>query len=95
MSGRRLIVRLFVVTVLLIVVFLPGFVKYQELLARKKKLEAEIKRLSAENERLWDEQYKLQHDPVYVEGVARERLGVAREGELIYKVKEKREGRTR
>ncbi len=87
MSGRRLIIWLFALSVVLLIIFLPGFIRYQELQSRNKKLEAEIARLKEENIKLLDEQYKLQHDPVYVEKVARERLGVIKEGEVIYKVK--------
>jgi cell division protein FtsL len=74
------------IVVLIAILFLPGFVKIQKLLYRNRELQAQIKNLKKENQQLAQEIYKLQHDPVYLEKVAREELRLGKDGEIIYKV---------
>lgn len=66
--------------------FLPGGWRWAQLQHRAARLEAEIAALDAENRRLVAEMDRLQHDPLYLERVARTKLGRARKGEVIYKV---------
>ncbi|MFH0838841.1 MAG: septum formation initiator family protein [Candidatus Omnitrophota bacterium] len=67
----------------LILIFLPGLSKRQELLERKQFLEAETKRLYNKNKTLMDEAERLQRDPHYQEKIAREKLGYVKEGEIV------------
>jgi cell division protein FtsB len=69
-----------------LVMFLPGFSKVQELRDKNRDLEAKIKDLSVENSLLEEEMKRLEFDPVYQEQVARERMGVVRKGEIPVKV---------
>ena len=75
-----------VIAVALIVVFLPGYAKFMELRTKSIYLEKEIGRLEQENMRLYKEKKKLEEDIDYIEKVARESMGVTREGEIPIKI---------
>ncbi|NQV04197.1 MAG: septum formation initiator family protein [Candidatus Omnitrophica bacterium] len=75
-----------VIIVALIVVFLPGYAKFMELRAKNIYLEKEIERLEQENVNLYKEKEKLKEDIDYIEKVARESMGVTREGEIPIKI---------
>ncbi|MFC1667073.1 septum formation initiator family protein [Candidatus Omnitrophota bacterium] len=75
-----------VIAAVLFVIFLPGYTKFMELRARNIFLEEEIKRLERENLSLYKERTKLEEDIDYIEKVARESMGVAREGEIPIKI---------
>ncbi len=70
----------------LLLMFMPGFSKVQELRDKNRDLAVKIKQLAVENSLLEEELKKLEHDPVYQERIARERLGVVRKGEIPVKV---------
>lgn len=70
----------------LLLMFLPGFSKVQELKDKNRGLEDRIKELAVENSLLSEELRRLAGDPVYQEQVARERLGIVRKGEIPVKV---------
>ena len=46
----------------------------------------QIKTLSEENKRLSEEKRRLEQDPVYLEKVGREKMGLVRDGETVYKM---------
>lgn len=69
-----------------LVIFFPGFARIQELRQKNKELEANIKKLEAENLALGREKERLEKDPEYLERVARERLGIVRKGEIVYRI---------
>ncbi len=75
-----------VVTIVLIVIFLPGYARFMELRSKNTYLETEIARLEQENIRLNKEKARLEEDLDYVEKVARESMGVTREGEILIKI---------
>ncbi len=77
---------LFGVAVLLLVLFLPGYTKLQELKDKNRELELKIKRLSVDNALLQQELNRVQNDPVYQEKIAREKMGVVRKGEIPIKI---------
>ena len=97
MSGRikKRILQGIIVLGLLAVVYYPGYKRVQEAKARNRELAGEIKRLSHENLELEKKLELLQTDMVYIEKRAREKLGVVREGEIIYEFvpEEKQESR--
>jgi len=81
--------RLFVILgalVLLAMVFLPGFIKLQELREKNREMIVKIKRLNIENALLQLELKRVQDDPVYQEKIAREKMGVVRKGEIPIKI---------
>ena len=69
----------------LAVLFLPGFLHLQQLQERRRELHIEIERLRTQNAQMKLEMKLLKEDPLYIEQVARKKLGVAREGEIIYR----------
>ena len=72
----------------ILVIFLPGHTKLQELKDKTQQLQAKIDTISIENERLKSELLRMQEDPVYQEEVIRNKLGVVRKGEVIYRIEE-------
>lgn len=76
---------LFFVAIFLII-FFPGYAKMQELRQKNKDLEDNIKKLQAENLKFSQERERLENDPEYLERVAREKLGIVKKGEIVYKI---------
>jgi cell division protein FtsB len=62
-----------------------GFLRLLSLKKEKGSIILETKRLQAQNMDLELEKEKLKNDPFYIEKVARERYGMAKEDEVIYK----------
>jgi cell division protein FtsB len=63
-----------------------GFIQIHSLWQEKKNLETESKMLKAEMVDLEIEKKRLEEDEFYLEKQARERLGMVREGEKVYRV---------
>jgi cell division protein FtsB len=72
----------------LVLIFLPSFIKVQRLKSRDNDLQKAIIELQRSNALLSEEERKLQEDTDYVEKVARQKMGVTRKGEVIYKIVE-------
>ena len=66
-------------------IFLPPFVKYQQMRYRNSNLEKEIKALKEETKRLEEEKRRLETDITYIEQRAREKIGVVKKGEIVLK----------
>jgi cell division protein FtsB len=77
---------LFGIAVFLLIIFLPGYTKLQELRDKNRDLELKIKELNIENALLQQELKRVQSDPVYQEKIAREKLGIVRKGEIPVKI---------
>jgi len=77
---------IFIVAFLILVVFLPTFSKKQELKQKNIQLEKQIEDSKRENVRLTEEKRLLIEDPVYLERVAREKMGIVRDGEMVYRL---------
>jgi len=77
---------IFIVAFLILVVFLPTFSKKQEIKQKNIQLEKQIEDFKRENVRLREEKRLLIEDPVYLERVAREKMGIVRDGEMIYRL---------
>jgi cell division protein FtsB len=86
MSSPSKIVVFLVVGALLLIIFLPGFIKYRKLAIRNANLKKQIEEVKNNNIRLKQESELLKNDTFYMERVARERMGVAKEGEVVYKI---------
>ncbi|MBU1061889.1 MAG: septum formation initiator family protein [Candidatus Omnitrophica bacterium] len=74
------------IALFLFMIFLPGYTKFMELRAKNNHLEEEIARLEQENIRLYKEKDRLEKDIDYIEKVARDSMGVTREGEIPIKI---------
>jgi len=84
--GRGLLA-LFVLALLVHDVFgTHGFLAMRRTRAAIEKTQKEIERLNRENRQLADEVKALKTDPRYMEKIAREDLGLARDGEVIIKI---------
>ncbi|MBP7215787.1 MAG: septum formation initiator family protein [Candidatus Omnitrophica bacterium] len=77
---------LFGLSVFLLIVFLPGYTKLQELRDKNAQLELNIKQLRIENSLLEEEARRIAHDPIYQEKITREKMGVVRKGEVPVKI---------
>jgi len=70
----------------LLVIFLPGYTKLQELRDRNISLRTKIKDLNVHNAILNEELKRIKNDSVYQERIIREKLGVVRRGEILLKI---------
>ena len=66
-----------------------GVVKYISMKREYDRIRDEISRLDTENKRLKGDVESLKTDPDSIEALARERLGLVKEGELIYRFQDK------
>ena len=71
---------------ILLVIFIPGYAKIQELRQKNQELEANVKRLQAENSAFQQEKERLENDPEYLEQVGRKELGIVKKGEIVYRL---------
>jgi cell division protein FtsB len=82
---KRLTKKVLPYSLVLLFIFLPGWVKYCKLARQRDTNEARLKALLEENMRLAEENRKLKEDPVYIEKMARENLGLAKKDEIVVK----------
>jgi len=61
-----------------------GLIKYYRMRAQERSLRVEIAHLKQDNLRLIQEVRSLKHDPAYLERLARDMIGLARPGEVVY-----------
>lgn len=83
--GKGNLIKLSIIAGIAIFIFLPSFAKYQELSYKSRMLDNKIKVMKLEIKRLENERVRLQTDITYVEKRAREKIGVARTGEIVLK----------
>lgn len=77
---------LFFFTFIVLLAFLPSYSRLQDLKQRNQDFEERTVRLQKEVEDLNKRLYRLEYDPAYLEKVGREKMGVAKKGEVIYKI---------
>lgn len=77
---------IFVVLAAIFVLYLPSYLQMQNLRDRNENAEKRIKSLEIENAKFTLERERLKNDPEYFEKIARERMGLIKEDEVIYKV---------
>ena len=77
---------LFVFTVVMLAVFLPSYAKMQALKKKNRDYAAQIEFLTKRNQQLEEEKVLLETDPAYLEKVGREKMGLIRQGEKVYKI---------
>ena len=66
-----------------------GVIKYLSMKQEYIRIKNDVSRLNSENKKLKRDVEGLKTDPDSIEALARERLGLAKEGEIIYKFMEK------
>jgi cell division protein FtsB len=77
---------LFGLIVFLLILFLPGYTKLQELKDKNRDLESKVKRLKVENSLLEQELRRIENDGTYQEKIVRDKMGVVRKGEIPIKI---------
>ena len=77
---------LFVFSLFLLLVFMPSYTKMQDLRQKNADYQKQIEQLKVKNVQLTEEKRLLQDDPVYLEKVAREKMGLACGGEMVYRI---------
>jgi cell division protein FtsB len=85
MEKKRIAVYALVVLAVLFVVFLPGYSELHKLREDNEQLQRRIVLLEEHNDKLKEELQKMKQDPDYVEKRAREKFGVIKKGEIVYK----------
>ncbi len=77
---------LFVITVIILALFLPSYSKMQDLQQKNHEYAKRIGELEKQNGQLQEEKHLLETDPEYLEKVGREKMGLIRQGETVYKI---------
>ena len=77
---------LFVLSVLVLFIFVPSYSELQDLRKKNAEYVQQIKALKQDRVELLQERRLLEEDPIYLEKVAREKMGLIREGEVVYKI---------
>ncbi len=85
MERKKVIIRTAIAIAIVMVLFLPGFSKLQRLQEENGQLKQRMRLLSEYNDVLREEIEKMEKDPNYLEKRAREKLGIIKKGEVIYK----------
>ncbi|MFH1380719.1 MAG: septum formation initiator family protein [Candidatus Omnitrophota bacterium] len=83
--AKKKLIPIAIAVIIVVALFLPGFSRLQKLKEENRNLERRITVLERTNEDLLIEKKKLETDLSYVEKVAREKLGMAKKGEIILK----------
>lgn len=86
LSTLRRSLWLFSFAVLLLIIFLPGYIKLQESRIKNRQLENKFRQLAIENSLLQEELRRIQNDPLYQEKIVRDKMGVVRKGEIPIKI---------
>ena len=71
---------------LLLLAFIPSYLKIQDLQGKNDAYAKAIVNLQRHNAKLELEKHLLETDPVYLEKVAREKMGLIRDGEKVYRI---------
>ena len=79
-------VKILAVSAVVAVLFVPGFLKIQDLRHENLDLQKKFHRLQAENELLKFELDRLENDHLYQERILREKMGVVRKDEVPIKI---------
>ncbi|MDE1921643.1 MAG: septum formation initiator family protein [Candidatus Omnitrophica bacterium] len=77
---------LFILTVIILALFLPSYFTLQGLKRKDREYEHRISALEKQNKKFEEERHLLQTNPEYVEKVGRETMGLIRPGETVYKI---------
>ncbi len=71
---------------IIVVIFLPGYTKLQELRDKNTDLEKKSRRLAIENAVLTQELKRIESDELYQEKILREKMSVVRKDEIPVKI---------
>ncbi len=74
--------------IIALLLYLPSLFKIQDLKQTNNDYKNQISHLTQKNENLIEERRLLEEDPEYLEKVAREKMRIMREGEVMYRIRE-------
>ena len=77
---------LFILTVIILALFLPSYSTMQDLKLKNREYEQRIEALEEKNRKYEDERRMLLTNPEYLEKVGRETMGLVHSGETVYKI---------
>ncbi len=78
------IIFIVVIVLLILAIFYPSYKAMQDKKKVVSEYETRIAVLEEANKYLTEEKRRLEEDPTYLEGVAREKMGLLKEGEVRY-----------
>ncbi|MDP8259337.1 MAG: septum formation initiator family protein [Candidatus Aadella gelida] len=91
MERKKIVVSTAIIGVLIAAFLVPGQVRLKTLQEDNERYKQRIKMLKEHNQDLEKELLEVTEDPDYVEKKARDKLGIIRKGEVIYRTKDKLE----
>ena len=74
------------IALVVLILFLPSYTKMSDLQRKNEEYNQELIELKKKNALLKQEKYLLEKDPDYLEKVAREKMGLVKEGEVVYRL---------
>lgn len=77
---------LFALTLFALFIFLPSYTRLQDLRQKNVDYSKQIEALKHRKIKLLEEKRLLEQDPTYLEKVGREKMGLIRKGEVVYKL---------
>ncbi len=77
---------LFAFTLFALFIFLPSYTKLQDLRQKNSDYAQQLESLKLRRIKLLEEKRLLEEDPAYLEKVGREKMGLIRKGEVVYKI---------
>ena len=77
---------LFAFTLFVLFIFLPSYTKLQDLRQKNSDYAQQLESLKLRRIKLLEEKRLLEEDPAYLEKVGREKMGLIRKGEVVYKI---------
>ncbi len=77
---------LFAFALFALFIFLPSYTKLQDLRQKNVEYSKQIEILKLRKIKLMEEKKLLESDPTYLEKVGREKMGLIRTGEVVYKI---------
>ena len=78
--------KFFIIIFILVLVFLPGFAKLQELKQKLRETESRFREAQKQNYLLEEKIAQMKNNSDYLEIVAREKMGVVKKGETVIKL---------
>lgn len=73
-------------TLFILFMFIPTYTQMQDIKTKNQDYAHQIAVLKRKNALLREERRRLEDDPEYLEKVARDKMGLVKEGEVIYKI---------
>ena len=85
-SPRIILIAILLLVFFLTYLFISGYFDLTKVGQKLTRIEEENKKLIQENKRLEEEIKALEGNPLYIEKIAREELGMVKKGEIVYEI---------